>query len=188
MSLWEIFLLSIALAMDAFTVGICVGTTCSNRRQVFRLSFHFGLFQSLLALVGVFAGTLLFALISTWDHWLIFSVLVLLGLRMIYLSLTESDQLEKRAQETDLTKGKHLVILSIAVSIDALGAGIGLPIAAVSIVTSLTVIGFIAAAATVIGMLLGDFSRQNIGKYSGILAGVILILLGFNTLYDHLIM
>ncbi len=188
MSLWEIVVLAVALAMDAFTVGVCIGTACSNRRQIFRLSFHFGLFQSLLAFIGVIAGTLLFVLISTWDHWLIFSVLAFLGVRMIYLSITESDQLAQKALQTDLTKGKHLVILSIAVSIDALGAGIGLPVATVSVAISLLIIGLIAAAATVIGMLLGDISRQSFGRYSGVLAGVTLILLGVKTLYDHIVM
>ena len=53
MSSIELFLLSLALAADAFTIGAGVGLTHSRPRQVFRLSFHFGLFQGLLALIGI---------------------------------------------------------------------------------------------------------------------------------------
>lgn len=50
MSLFELLLL--ALALDAFAVGASVTLMHRSARQVFRLSFHFGLFQGLFAGLG----------------------------------------------------------------------------------------------------------------------------------------
>lgn len=64
MSLVEILLIAIALAMDAFTVAMAVGLHlscdgCISRRQYFRLAFHFGLFQFLMPVMGWLAGLIL---------------------------------------------------------------------------------------------------------------------------------
>jgi len=82
-TLFEIFLLAVALAVDAFSVGVAVGLKHKRPRQIFRLSFHFGLFQALMPLLGALAGTLLLRWVRQWDHWVVFGVLAALGGRMI---------------------------------------------------------------------------------------------------------
>jgi len=49
MSLFEILRLALALAADAFSVGAALGLRYRRPREVFRVAFHFGLFQALLS-------------------------------------------------------------------------------------------------------------------------------------------
>ena len=54
MSGWSLVAIALALAMDAFAVAIVTGLADLplTRRRVFRLAFHFGLFQALMPAIG----------------------------------------------------------------------------------------------------------------------------------------
>jgi manganese efflux pump family protein len=178
----QLFILAVALAADAFSVAASVGLINRQSRQVFRLSFHFGLFQSLFALGGAIVGTTLLRFVAGIDHWVAFVLLGGLGGFMIYKSL-KMDQEEKIS--FDLTRGFHLVGLSTAVSIDAFAAGVGLPAMQVPIILSVPVIGIITTIATLIAMLLADRFKHVLGKRIEIIAGIVLIVLGMNILLNH---
>lgn len=53
-----LFLIAISLALDAFAVSVIGGTTIHpmTRRTIFRLSFHFGLFQFMMPVLGWLVG------------------------------------------------------------------------------------------------------------------------------------
>jgi len=175
MTLVEIILLALALAVDAFTVGSAVGLTCGKPRQIFRLSLHFGVFQALMPLIGVLFGYFLAIYIHKWDHWIVFVILIALGLKMIYSALWVED---KSARVVDLTKGMSLVSLSAAVSIDALAAGISLPAANAPVALTVGIIGGTASILTAIGMILAGKMKGFIGKGGEAIAGLVLIGLG----------
>jgi putative Mn2+ efflux pump MntP len=168
MTALEILALALALSADAFSVGAALGLRYRTARQTFRLAFHFGLFQALLPLIGALLGGLLLRHVEAWDHWIAFGLLAFLGLRMMTAGLREK---ERSATAVDLTRGWHLVLFSLAVSIDALAAGIALPAARVPIVPAVTIFGAIAT---------------RIGNRIEIVAGVTLILIGWKIVADHL--
>jgi putative Mn2+ efflux pump MntP len=179
----EIFLLSLALSADAFTVAATVGVRHGSGRQIFRLAFHFGLFQSLLALTGALAGTLFAAVMADYDHWIAFVLLILIGLRMIYGALKHSAE---QLAVVDLTRGFSLLGLSLAVSIDALAAGVGLPSVGGSLTLAIAMIGLVTAIATVMAMLLAGRVAARFGTALEITAGFVLIGLGAWIVYGHL--
>jgi len=179
----EILLLAVALAVDAFSVGAAVGLEHRRPRQVFRLAFHFGLFQALMPLLGAGAGTVLLRWVRAWDHWVVFGVLGILGARMIYEAVRDKDV---EHAKTDVTRGWSLVGLSVATSIDAFAAGIGLAVSGAPIALSVTVIGLVAAAATAFAMLASGRLLRGLGNKAEIAAGIVLILLGAKTLVEHL--
>jgi putative Mn2+ efflux pump MntP len=84
MALWEILVIAVALALDAFAVTLAAATSgrSTGDRAAFRLSFHFGLFQALMPLVGWALGTGLVDLIESLDHWVAFGLLAFVGFRM----------------------------------------------------------------------------------------------------------
>ncbi len=182
MSFFEISLLAIALAADAFTVGAIVGLCFRSPRQIFRLSFHFGLFQALLPVVGYYAGVFVLSLVETWDHWIVFLVLSSIGLRMI---LGAGDEKKESFRLKDLTKGKEMVGLSVAVSIDALAAGVGLTEIDIPLYLSVTIIGLVATLATVFAMLMAEHIAKKAGNRVEIVGGIFLIGLGVKTLIEH---
>ncbi len=170
----EVILLALALAADAFSVGGAVGISHGQPRQIFRLSWHFGLFQSLLALMGYLMGSLLMEYLGSWDNWIAGGILCLLGVRMIIGALGSGND----DRDWDLTRGWSLMGLSVAVSIDALAAGIGLAAVTVSAVFAITIIGVVSALATLISMLLAGRIGKVFGHGCEIAAGGVLICLG----------
>lgn len=93
MSVFEIILISIGLAMDAFGVSIGKGLTMpvgENGRKVI-LAFLFGLFQFLMPVIGWLIGRQFIDVISEWDHWIIFGLLGYLGIAMIREGLSDDD-------------------------------------------------------------------------------------------------
>ena len=88
MNILEILMIAVGLAMDAFAVSIAAGTSGKliGKRATFRLSFHFGLFQALMPVIGWFAGVHIDHLIAAVDHWFAFGLLLFVGGRMILSS------------------------------------------------------------------------------------------------------
>jgi len=184
MQIWEVLLIALGLAMDCFAVAISIGTCDLHKttRKVLRLSFHFGLFQGLMAFIGWFAGSRIVNLISSFDHWIAFTLLVWVGWRMIRESFSR-DEDKKRG---DATKGGSLVLLSIATSIDALAVGLSLAMADTSILTASLIIGFVSFALAIAGYLLGSRLGERFGKHMELLGGLILVGIGIKVLVEHL--
>ena len=177
--------LACALAMDAFAVAIVTGLTLNplSKRQVFRLSFHFGLFQALMPILGWLAGNALYKYISTFDHWVAFGLLAFVGGKMFWESLGKD---EKGAACKDPTSGWDLVILSVATSIDALAVGLSLAMIGSTILVPAIIIGIVAATFTITGMLLGRRIGALWGKRVEVAGGLILIAIGLRILLEHL--
>src|SRR5512140_3417841 len=116
--------LACALAMDAFAVAIVTGLTLSpmTRRHVFRLAFHFGLFQALMPTIGWVAGKAVQQYIAAFDHWIAFGLLAFVGSKMLWEAFHKEEGEQSVAK--DPTSGLSLLVLSVATSIDALAVGL----------------------------------------------------------------
>jgi manganese efflux pump family protein len=179
--------LACALAMDAFAVAIVSGLKLNplTKRHIFRLAFHFGLFQALMPIIGWAAGNAVHRYISGADHWIAFVLLSFVGGRMLWGTMHKDS--EERAFADDPTSGWALVVLSVATSIDALAVGLSLAMVGSTIVIPSIIIGVVAAAFTITGMLLGQKIGSLWGKRVEALGGLILILIGLKILLEHLV-
>lgn len=178
-----IILLSLALATDAFAIGLVSGVKHNSPSQIFRLSFHFGFFQFLLSLIG--ATLLLFveSYVEAFDHWIAFILLTGIGARMVREGLVNST--ETRVTMSDVTKGFSLIGLSLAVSIDALAAGITIPTMTHNILYATILIGVVASVATYIAMKLSNGIPKIIAKRSEVIGGIVLICIGVKIVLSH---
>jgi putative Mn2+ efflux pump MntP len=177
--------IAIGLAMDAFAVSIAIGLSLKqvSLRQTARLSYHFGLFQALMPIIGWLAGRSVERWIGPIDHWIAFGLLAVIGGRMIYAALTdEAEEVEKK----DPTKGASLVILSVATSIDALAVGLSLALLGVEIWYPAVVIGLVAFGFTALGLHLGKRFGTLLGRRMEVVGGVVLIAIGVRILIEHL--
>ena len=186
MSFLVILGIAIGLAMDAFAVAIAASVSLGkvSRRQLFRFSFHFGLFQTFMPFLGWLAGSSIARYIYTWDHWVAFVLLAFVGGKAIYEARRETT-LETEPARKDPTRGWSLVILSTATSIDALAVGLSFAMLNISIWYPCVIIGIVAALFTLVGMLLGSRVGARFGHRVEILGGIILILIGLKILFDH---
>jgi putative Mn2+ efflux pump MntP len=186
MKLINIISIAVALSMDAFAVSIASGAKLKkvSTRQTFRLSWHFGLFQAMMPVIGWSAGLSVRTLIESYDHWVAFGLLAFVGIHMIREALRSRipDETEK-----DPTKGVTLVMLSVATSIDALAIGFGLSMLNLNIWISAIIIGLVAGLVTMVGIHLGEklCSVSLLSRCSGIVGGIILLAIGVNILREH---
>ena len=186
MTFLHIFTIAVALAMDAFAVALATGMALKTVtiRQTFRLSWHFGLFQALMPMIGWSAGLMVRSLIERYDHWVAFSLLAFVGGHMIKEALFHD---EEKRENRDPTKGLTLIILSIAVSIDALAVGLSLAMIKVTIFFPAFIIGVVALVFTVLGLHLSKVLCRctYLSKYAEVFGGVALLLIGLNILREH---
>ncbi|MCF6187613.1 MAG: manganese efflux pump MntP family protein [Desulfobulbaceae bacterium] len=173
--------ISVALAMDAFAVSLSAGVQLNpiTPRQLFRLGFHFGLFQGMMPVIGWLAGIGLRQFVTVFAPWIAFGLLAFVGSKMIYEAVTDHDGSRERS---DPTRGMTMVMLSIATSIDALAVGLSLSLLGIEIWTPAISIGIITAALTICGMLLGRKIGTIWGGRVEIIGGLVLITIGLKIL------
>ncbi len=179
-----LFGIALALAMDAFAVALGAGLALKTLtgRHLFRLGWHFGLFQAMMPVIGWLAGLTVQQWIAAYDHWIAFGLLTWVGGKMIHEAFHGDDE---QAGASDPTRGMTMVMLSIATSIDALAVGLSLGMLGVSIWVPAAVIGVVAGILTVAGMLLGRRVSGIWGKRVEILGGLVLCGIGLKILLEH---
>jgi putative Mn2+ efflux pump MntP len=183
MTLAAVFLIALSMAMDAFAVSLCSGLKIEpGPRPVFRIAFHFGLFQALMPVIGWSFGNTIEPLVKNYDHWVAFGLLAFVGIRMIRSGLS------KREEEIvkDPSRGLTMVMLSIAVSIDALAIGLSLAFLGVDIWTPALVIGLVTGVLSLVGLRVGNGVGRRFGKPVEVLGGLVLIGIGVRIVVSHL--
>lgn len=183
MKILELIVLSVGLAMDAGAAAICKGACMRrfNLREAGLIALFFGIFQSLMPLIGWFLGTQFRSCIQSLDHWIAMLLLAALGLRMIWEAVHEEDELV--CTPLDL---RELIVLSVATSIDALAAGIALAMLSTSIAGPVIVIGLITAALSLTGVVIGSRFGSKYKTKAQIAGGAVLCLIGLKILVEHL--
>ena len=184
MGIVELIILSIGLAMDAFSVSICKGlaTKKLNIKYIVTIGLYFGIFQGVMPIIGYLVGTKFYNQITNIDHWIAFILLFCIGINMI------KEAILNKEEEDDSLKVKDMIILAIATSIDALVVGITFAFFNVNIILSCTLIGVITFIISMIGVKIGNVFGNKYEKKAQIFGGIILILLGFKILIEHLIL
>jgi len=185
MSLLEILGIGVGLSMDALAVAIAcsVSLGVATKRQLFRLSFHFGLFQALMPIGGWFAGRSVGSLIAAWDHWVAFGLLGFIGAKAIYAAFADG---AKRFSRGDPTRGFSLVAFSLATSMDAFAVGLRFALREVRVWYPSLMIGLVTGALTLLGLLLGGRLGLRFGRGMELLGGLVLIGIGVRILIQHL--
>jgi len=182
----SIFLIAIGLSADCFAVSLSASVTAKNpsKLQVLRVAVVFGLFQALMPVLGWLAGQTVIRFIASYDHFVAFALLAIVGGRMIWESFHHKKENDK---QTDVTNGWMLLTLAVATSIDALAVGLSLAFVEVHIAVASIVIGVVAFIATIVGFLLGKRAGDLIGRWAETIGGIVLIGIGLRILISHLL-
>ena len=172
--------IAVGLAMDAFAVSIAAGLAVASvtPRHVFRMSFHFGLFQFLMPVIGWLVGKQLAAYVGQYGGWVAFGLLVYVGGRMLWEAHCE----KKADDQRDPTRGLMLVTLSIATSLDALAVGVSMALLGVSVWIPAVVIGIITAALSAVGITFGGRIGPRWERWAEVAGGIVLLAIGLKIL------
>ena len=183
MSVVQIILIALALAMDSFAVSIACGIAIkhSKIKHALIMAAWFGGFQALMPFLGWFLGLRLRSFTANLDHWIAFALMAFLGGKMVY----ESFKIESQERKTNPFASHMLLILSIATSIDALAAGISFAVLKMDIIAPIMIIGVITFAITFAGVLIGERGGHFFEKKIELAGGLVLIAIGLKILFQH---
>jgi len=182
MGSFEIFLIGIGLAMDAFAVSICKGLSTRQLKikHAFICGGYFGVFQGMMPLIGYFLGVQFKDKIESIDHWIAFILLFLIGFNMIKEAFGNEENCDP-----DFSF-RAMIPLAIATSIDALAVGVTFAFLNVHILTAVLIIGITTCIISMIGVKIGHVFGSKYKSKAEIAGGIILIFIGFKILLEHL--
>jgi putative Mn2+ efflux pump MntP len=185
MNFIQIFLLSVSLAADAFAVAVGAGISQKKilLKQALAMALCFGIFQAAMPIIGYTLASLFSDIIVNYDHWIAFILLGYIGWNMIYEWWKWDDE-EKDAK--NIFGLRSLCILWLATSIDALAVGVSLTATEKSIWPSAIMIGIVTFVLSFIGVEFGKRFGMHIGKKAEIIWWIILMGIGSNILYEHI--
>lgn len=187
MSIVELFLIGVGLSMDAFAVAVCQGLCMPklNLRHGGVIALYFGGFQALMPLLGWFLGSQFAGYIQSFDHWVAFVLLVLIGGNMAREALSPGEE-ETSCAVADRLDNRKLLMMAVATSIDALAIGVTFAFLEVPIGSAVSIIGCTTFCLSLVGVVVGNFFGARYKKRAELIGGVILILLGAKILLEHL--
>ncbi|MEO0247251.1 MAG: manganese efflux pump [candidate division WOR-3 bacterium] len=180
------FLLILSINVDCFvssvTEGFLLKESSGERKTL--IAFSFGLIQSILFLIGYLLGSAFLKFISTFDHYVAFLLLLLIGIHMIYEDIKGMEEVGKGFSK-DL---KSLVAVAFAVSIDSLAVGLVSSILVKRFLVFALAVFLITFCISLIGVCIGARFSHLAKKirYAQSLGGLVLIILGVKILLEHL--
>ena len=187
MSIFIILMFGISLSMDAFAVAVCKGLAMekASLKNCSIVGLWFGIFQGLMPFIGFCLGTLFSGFINSFDHWVTFVLLSLIGANMIKESMEKSCDV---ATNGGSLKFKIMFVLAIATSIDALAVGVSFAFETTfwNMLLAVIVIGVTTFIVSFIGVKVGSVFGTKYKSKAEFVGGVILILLGIKFLLEGL--
>lgn len=208
----QVILFGIALSMDAFAVSVTDGLIYQDidKKKSLFIALTFGVMQALMPLIGYFvvegisqivgnsAGEKAGEVMSIIVTWLAFGLLMFIGMKMLIESIINFKKPTEEKEPKNFSI-KEVLIMGVATSIDALATGVAFHnknAQGISLSNNCTIwlhVSIILLCTFVIsfvGVLLAK-SIQKIfkGKYeiSGIIGGIILVVLGIWIILSHYI-
>ena len=187
LDIYSLILLSIGLAMDAFSVSIVAGFGLGKLKpqDSLKISSSFGAAHIVMPIIGWYLGSTVLILIQRWDHWIAFILLAFVGGKMLFEGL--KNEVEE-VNACDLLNFESLLMFTVAVSIDALAIGLSFSLEHVSIWFPSLIIGLGTLFFTLLGLTIGNRTGQLFGKRAQIVGGIILIFIGLRIVIEHILL
>lgn len=181
-----ILVLAVGLAMDATAVAAARGLSAPRvlPRHVIAVALLFGGFQALMPLAGWLVGERFGESVAAWDHWIAWALLASLGAKLLVDAWRGAG--EDEPVSGDPFALRVLVLLAVATSVDALAAGISLPLVDAPLGLSLVTIGVTTAVLSAAGLFAGRRFGALVGRRLDAIGGFALIGLGTKILVEHL--
>lgn len=185
MKIYEIILIGIVLALDAFSVTVANCTIYKkdlNKLKSLSMPFAFAIFQFIMPLIGFFIGSLVASYITEIAKYITAGVFFILGIKIIIDILKPK---EEDVKENNFTFWL-LIIQGLATSIDALVIGVTFAIRIVEFLPSLfasLIIGIITFIICLIALFIGKKLDKVFDKYAEWIGAIILIALAVKNLF-----
>lgn len=189
MSIIEVVIIGVALAMDAFavTVANCLEYDNLSRKKEWAMPVTFAAFQIVMPIIGYYLGYLFYDYISSFSKFLTAGIFFLLAVKIVIDTVKEKT-------ETVTPKNKKpfgtatLISQGVATSIDALAIGVTFSVElSIGVFLAAAIIGFVTFAVVSVALFIGKNLGKLLGKYSVWLGAAILFALAVKALIEGLL-
>ncbi len=191
MGIFELLLLSVGLAMDAFAVSVCKGLSVKKLtvKECMICGIWFGAFQGIMPFIGFLIGSGFEKWIRMVAPWVAFVLLTLIGVNMIREAFSGEEE-EKSGFDV-----KTMFIMAVATSIDALAIGITFVAVPVNVfetgklqntIFAVIVIAVVTFVISALGVKIGNLFGARYKSGSEVMGGTILLFIGLKTLIEYL--
>lgn len=172
-----VWLLAVALGLDAFSVGVGVGAGGVRVGYALKLGTLVALMHALLPLAGMAMGEYAGRLLGTAATFAGGAVLALLGVHMMAHAFG-------RSRVREASRGNWSAwLLAAGVSVDAMSVGFSLGLAAADAALTAALFGVAGGAMAMAGLLLGGRLGRWAGDYGEALGGVMLLAFGLRMIW-----
>jgi len=184
MGLMYIIAIAVSVALDAFIVSIAYGVELKKLtiKHFFIIALFFSGFQVLMPIFGILLTNSIKKYILSFDHWVVFGILLIIGFKMIY----DSIWVDEKVFNLKVFNYKILFFLAVATSIDAFSIGLTLSLLSCNIPLSLFLIGIITFLFVFTGVYIGKTIGNILNLKLDVFGGIVLILIGVKVLIEHL--
>ena len=179
MSPVEVLILAVGLSLDA--VVVAVGAGALNRithTRALYIAGVFALFQGMMPLIGWAGGLAFQSPLAAYGNLIGFTLLMLVGLKMLKEALGP----ESESEERTILRTKTLIALAVATSIDALVAGITFTFIPVSLSFAVLAIGLVTFVGCLGGIYVGRHIKHLIGTKLEVVGALVIMLLAVKVL------
>lgn len=182
MDLWYIFVLALALSLDAFGVSISIGINrMVYRRSKMYFAVSFGFFQFLLSFLGAYLGFI-------FTKYIVFVPGIFAGMIVCLVGVLMIREGFLKKEDTLFLDNKMYFILGISVSIDAFVVGFSAlnnVNSAAEILVKTILIGVITFIISLIGFILSRHLRKIdiVTKYADFIGGIMLVAIGIKMMF-----
>ncbi len=184
--------LALGLAMDAVAAAAVLGLTAPRVRvrDAALVATLSGGFQGAMAALGWMAGAALGAPFARIDHWIAFALLLVLGGRTIVAGwrARATGGVEPAPGAARVFALGPLLVMAVATSIDALAAGVAVPLLAPAPAVTIALVGGITAVLAFGATYAGRAAGARLGAGLEMLGGVALGAIGIKILVEHLML
>jgi putative Mn2+ efflux pump MntP len=189
MSIYELFIIAVGVALDAFAVSICCGIASREHhvRKAFIAGAFFGGFQTLMPLVGWAAGFSLRFILEPFGHWIAFVLLGAVGGKMVYEAINDNDSDDDDKPCQNQYSLYAMLVMALATSIDALGVGASFAFVNAPILLSALLMGIVTFIFSFAGVFIGKFFGHLFERRFEIAGGVVIVLIGWKILIEKLL-
>lgn len=215
MSIAELIILATGLSMDSFAVSLGSGALMRRRiaARALKTAVFLASFQAAMPVIGWAAGEKFKSLIESWDHWIAFGLLLVLGGKMIADTFftknekenadcdcrdenTEGNEIQGVSGDVAIPentktsccpwKTRNLIGLSLATSIDALAVGVSFSMLNVDMAAPTAIIFTVTFIFSVLGIIIGHRFGRSMSRWASLFGGAVLIVIGCKILAEHL--
>lgn len=148
----SIFLIGVALSMDAFSIALSIGTTHLSKNRFILIPLVVSIMHFVMPLIGLFLGNQILSVININPK--IIMTIILLYLAFLMYKDRNNDKVTK------INSLLSIFLYALSVSLDSFSVGIGLKALTDKIIIPPIIFSLCAGTITYMGLILGKYSQK----------------------------